>query len=181
MSDNPPDRPNESPDDRDETPHWLTTLLSALERLERNDGSISGRRRGDRTTTDYNISIGSGLDRSIGDSFDSLRDDDDERSGVSDRPRKRRRRRSSSNSHHLSTNVYDDELVVTADVAGADPEEVTVGFDDSALVVAISGSELDRVDVPWPDRTAEATIKNGVLTVTVEPDTESTTPAGDDG
>jgi hypothetical protein len=43
--------------------------------------------------------------------------------------------------------VYDDELVVTADVGGAGPEDVIVGFDDSTLV-AVSGSELERVDTP---------------------------------
>lgn len=180
MSDNPNDRPNESNDDRDETPHWLTTLLSALESLERNDGQLSGRRRGDRTTMDYNISVDTGLDRSIGDSFDSIRSDN-ETDGVADRPRTRRHRREPSNSHHLATSVYDDELVVTADVAGVDLEEVTVGFDDSTLVVAVSGSELDRVDVPWRDRTVDATINNGVLTVTVEPEseTDSTTSGGE--
>ncbi|WP_306059437.1 Hsp20/alpha crystallin family protein [Natronococcus wangiae] len=180
MSDNPADNPNESGDDRDET-HWLTTLLSALERLERNEGSVSGRRRGDRTTLDYNISVDTGLDRSSGGSFDSIRSGD-ETDGVAERPRKRRRRRTQSDSHHLTANVYDDELVVTADVAGADSEDVTVGFDDSTLVVAVSGSELDRVDVPWRDRTVDATIKNGVLTVTIEPESEpdSATSGGDD-
>jgi len=167
--------------------HWLSSLLSALERLD--DGSTSGRRRTDRTVVDYDISLRSGDDivdesrrdrRSI--SGDAPGRD---RRSESDSSRSRtRRRRSSSNAHHLTTRATEDELIVTADVASADPDEVTVGFDDSTLVVAVDGSELDRIDVPWRDRTAKATIKNGVLTVLIEPETDeggnTTTGTGND-
>ena len=162
------------PDDpeADEGGHWLSSLLSALESLD--SGSTSGRRRTDRTVLDYDISVRSGDDITDESRFertsfiDTGSDDRSRRSeGDTGRPRKRRRR-SSSSAGHLTTRRHDDELLVTADVAGTDPDDVTVGFDDSTLVVAVSGSELDRVDVPWRDRAAEATIKNGILTVLIE-------------
>jgi HSP20 family molecular chaperone IbpA len=162
---------NNDRSDAPEDEHWLSTLLSALESLERNDGRPSGRQRGDRTTVDYNISVNTGLDRSIGDAFDPIRSGG-ETDGVADRPRKRRHRREPSDPYHSATYAYDDELVVTADVGGADPEDVTVEFDGSTLVVGVSGSEVDRVDVPWRDRTVDTMIKNGVLTVTIEPESE---------
>ncbi|WP_440771574.1 Hsp20/alpha crystallin family protein [Natronorubrum sp. DTA28] len=172
----------------DEGTHWLSSLLSALESLD--SGSTSGRRRTDRTVLDYDISVRSGDDvidesRFERTSFTGEETNDRHRRSDSDtdRPRKRRRR-SASSEGHLTTRRHDDELLVTADVAGTDPDDVTVGFDDSTLVVALSGSELDRVDVPWPDRTSEATIKNGVLTVLIEPATDeaaSTETEGGDG
>ncbi|WP_436344287.1 Hsp20/alpha crystallin family protein [Natronorubrum sp. FCH18a] len=155
--------------------HWLSSLLSALESLD--SGSTSGRRRTDRTVLDYDISVRSGDDvadesRFERTSFTGGGSDDRNRHSDQDRGRSRkRRRRSSSSDGHLTTRRHDDELLVTADVAGTDPDDVTVGFDDSTLVVAVSGSELDRIEVPWRDRTAEATIKNGVLTVLIEPST----------
>ncbi|NUC71458.1 Hsp20/alpha crystallin family protein [Haloterrigena sp. SYSU A558-1] len=177
----PEDRRDESSDDQG---HWLTSLLSALEWLD--EASRSGRRRGDRTTIDYDVSIRTGdalddrreVDRSP---FAAGGDDRDrfERSEESDwnRPRTRRYRPDSSSGspapssdHHLTTREGEDELLVTADVAGADPDDVTVGFDGATLVVGVDGRELDRIDVPWRERTAEATIKNGVLSVRVEPD-----------
>ncbi|SFS49411.1 hypothetical protein SAMN04488556_1121 [Halostagnicola kamekurae] len=63
--------------------------------------------------------------------------------------------------------------MLAADISGADPETVTVGFsgsgDDTALVVGVGDRELERVDVPWEPSSVEtdARIKNGVLTVTV--------------
>jgi|AntRauMinimDraft_4_1070384.scaffolds.fasta_scaffold00362_10 HSP20 family molecular chaperone IbpA len=171
---------NNDRSDAPEDEHWLSTLLSALESLEHDDGRLSGRRRGGRTTVDYNISVDTGLDRSIDDAFDSIRFSG-ETDGVADRPRKRHRG-APSDPYHSATYVYDDELVVTADVGGADPEDVTVRFADSTLVVAVSGSELERVDVPWRDRTVDTTIKNGVLTVTIEPESEpNSTSESDDG
>nr|WP_245724167.1 Hsp20/alpha crystallin family protein [Natronorubrum texcoconense] len=168
--------------------HWLSSLLSALESLD--SGSTSGRRRTDRTILDYDISVRSGDDLTDESGFErtSFTDagsDDRNRHADSDTGRARkRRRRSSSSEGHLTTRRHDDELLVTADVAGTDPDDVTVGFDDSTLVVAVSGSELDRVDVPWRDRTSKATIKNGVLTVLIEPATDeaaSTETEGGDG
>ncbi|ELY95440.1 hypothetical protein [Natrialba taiwanensis] len=80
---------------------------------------------------------------------------------------------SRADSHHITTRTHDDELLVIADVSGAhvdvDADDVTVGFSDTALVIAVAGTELDRIDVPWSDRTGRAAINNGVLTVRVQP------------
>ncbi|GAB3674136.1 Hsp20/alpha crystallin family protein [Halopiger thermotolerans] len=188
MSDHPPtDDRDESDDERPDDDrtigddHWLSSLLSALESLEDGRMSRSGRRRGDRAVFDYDVSIrtgdglspgGSRRDRSPaggGERERKRRGDDDGRS------RKRRIRSAGPSSDHtVTTRRYDDELLVTADVAGADPADVTVGFDDSTLVIAVEGSDLDRVDVPWDETASEATLKNGVLTVEIRPETERT-------
>ncbi|AFZ74210.1 Hsp20/alpha crystallin family protein [Natronobacterium gregoryi] len=181
------DRPDdgEPPDEQPETEpgerhDWLSSLLSALETLERR-GSASGRRATDRTVLDYDISVRSSEDDLNGDSRfegDPLSGGFDDRSGDSapDRDRPRRRRSAHpSRSGRVTTRQYDDELLVTADVSGTNPDDVTVGFDDSALVVALSGRELDRVEVPWERRDAEATVKNGVLTVVIEPESDGET------
>ncbi|SDR09532.1 Hsp20/alpha crystallin family protein [Natronobacterium texcoconense] len=200
-SDDPHDRVGEAPgDDADATDgeqsdaadgdgtDWLSSLLSALETLEQR-GSASGRRTSDRTVLDYDISIRSGEDVLNGDSRfegDPFSEEFAGRSSGPDpgrgRPRTRRRRSSHpSQSSHLTTRQYEDELLVTADVSGTEADDVTVGFDDSTLVVAVSGRELDRVEVPWPDMNAEAAIKNGVLTVVIEPDSsDDSTTEGDD-
>lgn len=171
----PEDRRDESTDDQDRG-HWLSSLLSALDWLD--EASASGRRRGDRTTIDYDVSI-----RSIDALEDRTAFEREPLSGVGsgadrgpNRPRTRRYRTDSPSSsaapsgdHHLTTRETADELLVTADVAGADPDDVTVGFDDATLVVGVEGSELGRITVPWADREADATIKNGVLTVRIEP------------
>ncbi|SEH15187.1 hypothetical protein SAMN04487967_1960 [Natronorubrum sediminis] len=159
--------------------NWLSSLLSALESLER--GAASGRRRTNRTVLDYDISIRSGRDRP----GEGGRRPSSPEMGTDERPDRQsrsrtRRRKSPTSGAHLTTRTTSDELTVTADVAGTDPDDVTVGFDDSALVVAISGTELDRVEVPWRDRTADATIKNGILTVQVEP-TDEGAHEGDEG
>ncbi|ELZ02394.1 hypothetical protein [Natrialba asiatica] len=136
------------------------------------------------------------------------RDRDHDRSG---RPRTRRSRSSSStgppsnpsatpsahsssadtpsraDSHHITTRTHDDELLVIADVSGADADidadDVTVGFSDTTLVIVVAGTELDRIDVPWSDRTGQAAINNGVLTVRVQPvdPPEDATETGSDG
>ena len=158
-------------DDRD----WLSSLLSALQSLE--DGTLSGRRRSGRTAIDYDISIGSGEDILDGSRFGGDPFADAETSGRPDdggreRPRTRRYRSSGpSSEHRLTTREYEDELLVIVDVSGVDPDDVTVGFDGPAVVVGVSGQKLERVDVPWPHRTAEATIKNAVLTVRIERET----------
>ncbi|MDG5819340.1 gas vesicle protein GvpH [Natronococcus sp. A-GB7] len=157
------DDPTEPNDDRnDRSDHWLTSLLSALERLEGSDGSATGRRKRSSMSLNYDVSVGSGLDRAI----DRVRAPTDDTPG---RKRSRRQRRSPSPDGHVTSRLHDEELLVTADIAGADADDVTVGFDGDELVVAVSGSELGRVDVPWDDRTSRATFKNGVLTVVVEP------------
>jgi HSP20 family molecular chaperone IbpA len=161
MSDHTDD-PTEPNDDRnDRSDHWLTSLLSALERLGGSDGSATGRRKRSSMSLNYDVSVGSGLDRAI----DRVRAPTDDVRGRE----RRRRRRSPSPDGHVTSRLHDEELLVTADIAGADSGDVTVGFDGDKLVVAVSGSELDRVDVPWEDRTSRATFKNGVLTVVVEP------------
>ena len=164
-------------DDRD----WLSSLLSALQSLE--DGTLSGRRRSGRTAIDYDISIGSGEDildgsRFGGDPFADAGASSRPEDGERGRPRTRRYRPSGlSSDHRLTTREYEDELLVIVDVSGVDPDDVTVGFDGPALVVGVSGRELERVDVPWADRSAEATIKNAVLTVRIE--RETATDEGD--
>lgn len=180
----------DEPDDQsnEDGSHWLSTLLSALESLERGSTPRSGRRRSDRTIFDYDISIRTGDDLIDESRFEDTpfaregstdrpdgRRRDRNRSGDRDGSRSRTRRRPSASDDLLTTRRHDDEFLVTADVAGTDPDDVTVGFDDDTLVVAVSGRELDRIEVPWPDRRAEAAIKNGVLTVRIEP------PAGEDG
>ena len=162
--------------------HWLSTLLSALTSLEsgeRDEHRTSGRRRGDRSVIDYDISIRSGDDLSEDDPRPGptpfTRDESGDRNDDSDRRNRRTRRyRSSptSSEHRVDVREYDDEFLVTADVGGIDPEEVTVGFDDSTLVIGVSDRELDRVAVPWAadERTSRATIKNGVLTVRIVPE-----------
>lgn len=192
MSDDAPNDRDESPDDNDrgfgdradDGEHWLSSLLSALESLDSLEGgstSTSGRRRSDRTIFDYDISIRTADDGLADDTRADRNPLGGDRSGDRDRDRGRprtRRRRSSgpSSDHHVTTRSDEDELLVTADVAGTDPDDVTVGFDAEMLVVAVEGRELERVEVPWRQRTAAATIKNGVLTVRIEPD--STAGAG---
>ncbi|WP_394740379.1 Hsp20/alpha crystallin family protein [Natronococcus roseus] len=157
------DDPTEPNDDRnDRADHWLTSLLSALERLEGGDGPATGRRKRSSMSLNYDVSVGSGLDRAI----DRVRTPTD---GNRIRERTRRSRSSPSPDGHVTSRLHDDELLVTADVAGTDSSDVTVGFDGDELVVAVAGNELGRVDVPWADRTSRATVKNGVLTVVVEP------------
>ncbi|NGM69019.1 Hsp20/alpha crystallin family protein [Natronolimnobius sp. AArcel1] len=175
--------PNE-PDDRDDSSddHWLSTLLSALAALDSDDTTgrrTTGSRHTDRSVIDYDISM-----RSIDDLEEAGRDADTSsgrrtpHSGspagsgteTSDSGRPRTRRTTTSD-HRVTKREYDDELLVTADINGIEPDDVTVGFDESVLVIGVSGQELDRVEVPWPDgqRTSNATVKNGVLTVHVEP------------
>ncbi|QLG48081.1 Hsp20/alpha crystallin family protein [Natrinema halophilum] len=188
MSDiNPDDDRDESDDDRtpddrftDESGHWLSSLLSALESLDSGSMSRSGRRRGDRTMFDYDISIQTGDDLPADDSpfrresFGERRNQDDNRS------RKRRIRSSTpSTDHNVATRSYDDEMIITADIDGADPDDVTVGFDDSALVIAVEEVELDRIEVPWRETTSQATINNGVLTVQIGAATTTTEGNGE--
>ncbi|ELZ20414.1 Hsp20/alpha crystallin family protein [Natrinema limicola] len=180
MSDQPPtDDCDESDDHRttddhlaDESDHWLSSLLSALESLESGVMSASGRRRSDRAVFDYDISI-----RPV----DDLSADDSPlgRRPGGDRDRSRMRRigpAGPSSDHNVATRTDDDELLVTADVAGADPDGITVGFDDATLVIAVDGHELDRIEVPWRETNSQATIKNGVLTVKIRPGTRDEEP-----
>ncbi|QCW02241.1 Hsp20/alpha crystallin family protein [Natrinema pallidum] len=168
MSETPPhDDRDESPDDyRADDDHWLSSLLSALESLEDGSASTSGRRRSDRTIFDYDISIRSADDFAAESPLDRTGDD-----ARRDRDGGDRRCRSTgpSSDHNVATRTDDDELLVTADVAGADPDDITVGFDETMLVVAVEGIEIDRIEVPWQEPDSSATIKNGVLTVRIRP------------
>ncbi|WP_321576081.1 Hsp20/alpha crystallin family protein [Halosolutus gelatinilyticus] len=169
----PHTRPGTPPSDGDrDDDHWLSSLLAALERLEgSSSSSASGRHRSDRAIVDYDISIGTPLDSS--DDSDSPRPESNRFDDSSDdRSRTRRRRGDPPSDHHVTSRQNEGELLVTADVTGVDPEAVTVGFDDSTLVVAVSGTELDRIEVPWREPTATATIKNGILTVRLTPEAD---------
>ena len=182
MTDQPPtDDRDESDDHRttddhlaDESDHWLSSLLSALESLESGVTSASGRRRSDRAVFDYDISIRPADDLSVDDSPLGRHP-----GGDRDRSRMRRIRSAGpSSDHNVAIRADNDELLVVADVAGADPDDVTVGFDDSVLVIAVGGAELDRIEVPWREPNSRATIKNGVLTVQVRPETTETEGPG---
>ncbi|WP_276254237.1 Hsp20/alpha crystallin family protein [Halomontanus rarus] len=78
----------------------------------------------------------------------------------------------------MTTRTADDELLVTADLSGVDPDDITVGFDDGTLVVGVNSRELERVSVPWTESSAEAAVRNGILTVTVTPDSGAGSDAG---
>ena len=177
MSDDPPgdepDRPDESPPDhgRSSERGWLSNLLTTLERLE--SVAWTDRRQSERSVVDYSISARSALEE-----LQSQRADDARRHGAGaerprtsgQRPRTRRRYEPSVDST-VTARTYDDELLVTADLAGVDPDEITVGFDGSELVIGVEGRELERVQTPWEATTADAAIRNGILTVRVEPTT----------
>lgn len=170
----PPDRASDR--SRPETSGgWISSLVNALGAVERL--SRSGRGRHDRSRLDYDVSVRTGLDaaddRPSAGSRGEGRRSSDHRS-PEDRSRKRRKRRtrpSPSDRYHVSTRTHDDELTVTADLSGVDREDVTVGFagSGSTLVVGAEGRELERVDVPWEETAADATVRNGVLTVSVRP------------
>lgn len=176
------DRSGESDDRRDQAgddDHWLSSLFGFLDALDRSASGSGSDRRGGRFGFEYDVSIDSGLESSgSADGRPPIRSPDGsrERPGGRDagsRSPRTRRRRPSPPPHHVSVRRFDDELVLAADISGADPETATVGFsgsgDDAALVVGIGNRELERVDVPWDPSTVEteARIKNGVLTVTV--------------
>ena len=164
------------------TGEWISSLLQSMERF---DGlSESGKRRG-RTAFDFEISIGTGL-RSLDEmgfrgprsthsspTRRKARDSLGRRpkgSRESSRPRRTDEFPNDATGDQLATvRSHDDELLVSADVSGVDRENVAVGFDDGDLVVGVSGRELERVAVPWENRTAKASVRNGILTVRVTP------------
>lgn len=175
------DRDESDPDhdDRyaDRSDHWLSSLLSALESLESGSTSRSDRRWSDQAVFDYDVSIRTGDELSADDwpfGEEAGRDRD------AGQPRTRRVRSSGpSSDHHVATRTHDDELLVTVDVPGVDPDDVTVGFDDADLIIAVEGRELDRVAVPWRETSSRARLKNGVLTVQVRPENDGD-EAGDE-
>lgn len=142
---------------------WLSTLLTALDRLER-ESVVSF------STLDYDVAIQSGLD-----DLESLERGAERRvdrrvsSPEESRTRRIRRKRDPP---AVTTRTYEDELIVTADVSGRNPDDVTVGYDDDELVLGLGGTELERVELPWAERMSTAFVQNGILTVRITPQTD---------
>ncbi|MFC6824020.1 gas vesicle protein GvpH [Halopelagius fulvigenes] len=142
----------------------LTDLLSALGKRNRKSGS--GLFDTDRSSVEYRYSVESGL----GDGPEHERSTRDSlgRTPRKERPRTKRR----TNADLPSAVSHDEDVaVVTVDLRDFDPDDVTVGLDGDELVVAVDGSQVDRipVDVP-PDRNTTARLNNGVLQVRIEPE-----------
>lgn len=171
MNDDPPgdqqDRSDEQPADRP-AGGLLSQLLATLDRL--GDVTASDRHRSDRTVVDYSISARSALE-----DLESRRGDargrdtpTEQRPSSGHRTRTRRRYEPTVDST-VTARAYDDELLVTADLASVDPDDIRVGFDGRDLVIGVEGRELERVRSPWGSTNAEAAIHNGILTVRVVP------------
>lgn len=196
---------NGPPDESGEGRSWLSSLLTALDRLDEFSASSSSpgsrprpgsrpdtdsgsesdpSRREGRSSFDYDISIRTGLDDLFDGGNAGDRDRDVRRSELNQSPdrssdRRRTRRRNAANAdHRVTTRTGDDELLVTADLSGVDPDDITVGFDEGTLVVGVDNRELERVAVPWPEPSSEAVVRNGILSVTVTPDSGSSSDAG---
>ena len=157
------DGPADVGSEQDTERGWLSTLLSALDRLER-ESVVSF------STLDYDVAIQTGLDdlesptRRAGRRVDRRPSSPEE-----SRTRRVRRKRDPP---AVTTRTYEDELIVTADVSGRNPDDVTVGYDDDELVLGLGGTELERVELPWTERTSTAFIQNGILTVRITPKTD---------
>lgn len=177
---------------------WFSSIRRALEALGDRD---ERRRDGRRSGIDLHVSIGSALDptdrsrpvRGLGRTPDrrrtrwspvdrSRRADDarGRRTGAVDSDAFRDREAgaaadradgTSAGGYNVTTRRRDDELLVAADVSGTDEDELTAGFRGAELVVRASGRDLARVEVPWPDRTAAARVRNGILTIRIGHDT----------
>ena len=165
----------------DRTPHtpvasgvteWIRSVVRSVEQFGRRHGAND-------TAFDVDISIGSGLD-SIGrgrtweeDRTDPART----RESLGKRPRGQRsdprasRQLTSGDEYNVTTHTDETEMLVTADVAGVAEDDVFVGFEADELVVGVEGNEIERIDVPWSERRAEASVRNGILTVRIEHDT----------
>ena len=147
---------------------WIRSVVRTVERFSKRHGA------GD-TAFDVDISIGSGLD-SLGrgrweeDRTDSSRG----RKSLGQRPRGQRndprpsRQLTSTDAYNVTTHTDENEILVTADVASVAEEDVFVGFEADDLVLGVSGKEIERIDVPWSERRAEAAVRNGILTVRIE-------------
>lgn len=186
MSDGPTDDDRDPDPDRDRDADdqfdtdWLSSLRAVLEALE--NGPLTARESHDppesRRSLEFGISVGSIEDALADLERDERRGPGSERTpagpggvtpaGDSDARRRSSKRADATDDYAVTTRQDDDELLLVADLAGVDPEDVTVGFEESRLVVAVYGGELERVAVPWESRDATATFKNGVLTVRVD-------------
>lgn len=183
--DDRPDEPTDEPSDDERTEGregdessipeddggegWLSSLIDALEQL---DERSRARARGGGSRLDFDVSIRS-LDDAASDRprGRSTPRGPDRRSGSSADRRRTRRYDPSERRPTISTREYDDEIVVSADVAGIDERDLAVGFDGDDLVLGLDGRELERVSPPWPNATAtDAVVRNGVLTVRITPD-----------
>ena len=187
MSEEPPE---DEPDRSDETPAdpartddlpaertrsteggWLSNLVSALERLE--EVYWTDRRETDHSVVDYSVATRVGLeDLPTKRALERRREEITERRGSdrsspANRTRTHRVRRRAE--PIVTARGYEDELLVTTDLAGVDPDQITVGFDGPELVIGVEGRELERVRSPWRSQDAEAAIHNGILTVRVVP------------
>lgn len=166
MTDRPPENGDRNDDDRRDDARggsWISTLIDALERLEDRSGG---------SRLDYDVSIRSGLEGLGGESGLSDRAGRPSGSPGAGRGEEggRSRRRRSGDDYLVSTRTYENEVIVTADLSGVDPDDVIVGFDDATLVVGVAGHEVERVHIPWAASNADAVVRNGTLTVTVEPE-----------
>lgn len=153
-----------------EIPRWLSALRRSFHRLERHQ------------SIDIDVSVGTLLD-SIDDppsSETSVRSARTQgRRSVRRRPGAQRdgsstiglNRDGSSDDFHVSTRGTSDELLLIADVAGVDEDDVVVGFEGEELVLGVDGAEVTRVEVPWEDRSTNTYLRNGILTVLIKPDT----------
>lgn len=150
--------------DSDDTPEdrsaWLATLRRLLESLDNRPETD----RDEPYDVAYGLSIRTGLEPT------------GERRGR--RPRAHPRTTDSQSppdsAHHVTTRRYRDELLVIVDVPDVDPGAITAGVIGEHLVVAVDGTEVGRVEIPWPQHDAEARINNDVLTIAVRaPDAAS--------
>lgn len=88
-----------------------------------------------------------------------------------------RAREEPTSRYHVSTSRKEDEIAVTADLPGVSKDDLSVGFDlrRSALVIAVEGTVVERVSLPWPARADRVQFNNGVLEIRVSPDEDAST------
>lgn len=76
-------------------------------------------------------------------------------------------RRDAAASIDVAKRRYGTELEIVADVSSISEDRVRVGVDGDELVIADGDRELTRIDLPWPETNADASVNNGILTVRV--------------
>ncbi|GAB3029808.1 gas vesicle protein GvpH [Natronobiforma cellulositropha] len=159
----PPSRP--APD------AWLSSLVDALERF--GEWSRESERRPD-AVFEYDLRV-----RSVLDASDARRGPPSLERPRPGRGRPQRRQESARPPVYTTTRTRADELEVSADLTGVDPDSVVVGFDGPDLVVAVDGHERERISTPWEALTADARVRNGILTVRVRPTDDETAHGGE--
>ncbi|MCU4753513.1 hypothetical protein OB919_16230 [Halobacteria archaeon AArc-curdl1] len=153
-----------------EIPRWLSALRRSFHRLERHQ------------SIDIDVSVGTLLD-----AIDDPPPSETSVSSAQTRGRQPVRRRpevqrdrsssigvnrgGSSDDVHVSTRATEDQLLLIADAAGIDEDDIVVGFQGEELVLGVDGAEVTRIEVPWEDRSTNTYLRNGILTVLIEPDT----------